>query len=71
MWNRLLEARLPYSVLMYGMGLLAMFAGLRSMLDLVLLSYTILAWIGVTYLFENRKEWLGGPASRRRPRPVR
>lgn len=68
MWNRLLHLPTPYAVLMYGIGALALFVGLRSMLDLVLMSYIILAWIGLTYLFEHRPEWTstGQPAPRRR-----
>ena len=67
MWNRLLEARIPYAVLLYGMGALALFAGLRSMLDLVLMSYLVLAWLGVTYLLESRPQWKGLPGRRSVP----
>lgn len=37
--------------IMYSIWMMALFAGMRSMLDLVLISYVILAWIGMCQLF--------------------
>ena len=71
MWNRLLEARIPYAVLLYGVGTLALFAGLRSMLDLVLMSYLVLAWVGITYLLESRPRSRSTPPGGRAPKQGR
>jgi len=56
MWDRLLWAsysiprkKVPYVPLLYSIGLFAMFLGLRSMIGLVLISYSILAWIVLSY----------------------
>ena len=40
---------------MYILGLIALFVGLRSAVDLVLFSYGFLAWIAVVYLFRGRQ----------------
>jgi hypothetical protein len=52
MWNQLLGFRTGNAVLMYGFGAMCLFAGLRSMIELVLMSYTLLAWLGVSYLIK-------------------
>jgi hypothetical protein len=36
---------------MYGLGAMAIFAGLRSLIELVLMSYMLLAWIVVSAIF--------------------
>jgi hypothetical protein len=49
--SRLLtETGTASSLLMYSLGLLALFAGMRSMIELVLMSYGILAWAGLIWL---------------------
>ena len=53
MWNRFHATKRPYGILLYGTGALALFAGLRSMQDLVLMSYLILAWIAVAYVIRD------------------
>lgn len=40
----------PPAILLYSMGAMAIFAGLRSMIDIVLMSYILLAWCGVVWL---------------------
>ena len=55
MWSRIEE--LPASVsgaLTYSLGLMAMFAGLRSMQDLVIMSYGLLGWFVISYLVALR-----------------
>jgi len=59
MWSRILE--LPASVsgaLTYSLGLMAMFAGLRSMQDLVIMSYGLLGWFVVSHLVALRGQRL-------------
>jgi hypothetical protein len=41
-------------LLIYGIGTLALFAGMRSMIELVLMSYGILAWAALVWLFGRR-----------------
>ncbi len=54
MWNRLLtEGRGPARPLMYGLGLLALFTGLRAQSMLIIKSYPIIAWLGI-YMFALR-----------------
>jgi hypothetical protein len=38
----------------FGIGLLALFAGMRSGIELILMSYGILAWIGLIWLYNKR-----------------
>jgi oligosaccharide repeat unit polymerase len=42
-------------VLVYSLGTMAIVAGMRSMVELVLMSYTLLAWIAVSRLFLKRR----------------
>ncbi|MEM7407780.1 MAG: O-antigen polymerase [Pseudomonadota bacterium] len=44
----------PVGRLVYGVYAMALFAGLRSMLDLVLMSYMLLGWMVVWWLFVGR-----------------
>jgi hypothetical protein len=37
--------------LVYGLSVMALFAGLRSMIELILMNYALLAWAGVSWLF--------------------
>ena len=41
------EASTSSALLIYGIGLFALFAGMRSMIELVLTSYVILAWVAL------------------------
>jgi hypothetical protein len=50
MFSTLLEHKTASSDLVYSLGSMALFVGIRSMLDLVLMSYTLLAWIAVSRL---------------------
>ncbi len=55
MWSRIEE--LPASAsgaLTYSLGLMAMFAGLRSMQDLVIMSYGLLGWFVISHLVARR-----------------
>lgn len=56
-------------LVIYCTTMMALFAGFRSMLDLVLISYVILAWIALTWVYR----FFGGGAADRRvaPRPAR
>ena len=50
---------------MFGSGLLALFAGMRSGLDLVLMMYPVLAWIALVWIYERIR-----PSARGFPRPA-
>jgi hypothetical protein len=39
------------SLVIYSTMIMALFAGMRSMLELVLVSYVVLAWIGLSWIF--------------------
>ena len=45
MWNKILALPGKGKSMMYGLGVMMLFAGLRSMLDLVFMSYGLLAWL--------------------------
>ena len=54
-WNKILQ--LPVGTarpLFYGLGLMTLFVGLRSLDELVQMSYTVLAWIFVASLLSRR-----------------
>jgi hypothetical protein len=51
-------------VLMYAISAMAIFVGLRSIIELVLMSYMLLAWLGLVALFNLK------PASEIAPAPV-
>lgn len=54
--SRLLELKnQPSAVLMYALGLLALFVGLRSAIEVVLFSYALLAWILLAHFFARRR----------------
>jgi hypothetical protein len=45
-WAQLLEHTLPYaSAGIYGLGILALFISVRSMIELILMSYPLMAWL--------------------------
>lgn len=53
---QLLDYRMyPSAILMYGLGLLALFVGLRAAVEVLLFSYPIIAWIVLTYFMRRRK----------------
>jgi len=45
MWSQLLDSDKESVLIVYSIGVLTIFAGLRSMQDLVLMSYMVIAWI--------------------------
>lgn len=58
MWNKILLMPTGTSrPLMYGLGLMALFAGMRSVQALVQMSYIVLAWIAVTSLLPQSRFW--------------
>ena len=44
------------ALITYGIGLLALFAGVRSGIDLVLMSYGVLGWLAVAYVYDRYYE---------------
>jgi len=67
--NRLLAGQItPSGILLYSLALLSLFAGVRSMLDLVLMSYPILAWVGLLWLY-RRFAYSPGSSATRQHRP--
>lgn len=60
MWNKILLLPTGTSrALMYGLGLMALFAGLRSVQVLVQMSYIVLAWIAISAMLPRPSK---GPA---------
>ncbi len=49
----LIETSTPSALVIYSIGLLAIFAGMRSMIELVLMSYGILAWAGLVWMIHR------------------
>jgi oligosaccharide repeat unit polymerase len=55
-WSQLLDHKLSItSVALYAIGLMAIFLGIRSATELVLMTYPILCWIGMDHLFTTRR----------------
>jgi oligosaccharide repeat unit polymerase len=55
-WSQLLDDRVSItSVALYATGLMAIFLGIRSASELVLMTYPILCWIGIDHLFARRR----------------
>jgi hypothetical protein len=46
----MMEQRSDSALIIYSIGLLALFAGMRSMIELVLMSYAMFAWVGLVTL---------------------
>lgn len=42
------------AILLYSLATMALFAGIRSMIELVLMSYVLLAWMVISWLFLNK-----------------
>ncbi|MDW8349556.1 MAG: hypothetical protein RML49_04745 [Verrucomicrobiae bacterium] len=52
----ILQPSRPFGALiMFGIGLLALFTGMRSGIEFILMSYGILAWIGLVWFFTRKK----------------
>lgn len=49
----LAEANTPGALLIYSVGLFAVLVGVRSMIELVLTSYVVLAWVGLVHLYRG------------------
>ena len=54
MWNKVLSVRGDSKALMFGLGLMVLFAGLRSVQGLVLSSYMVLGWLAVSAVLHGR-----------------
>jgi hypothetical protein len=54
MWNRCLEVRGNGGALMYGMGVMVLFAGIRSLQALIEMSYMLLAWLAISAMLGER-----------------
>lgn len=58
-WSQLLDlAPRTTTLALYGMGAMAIFLGVRSLLELVLTSYPILCWIAIDLIVYNTKKQL-------------
>ena len=64
MWNKTLALAGGASrLLVFSVGVMALFTGLRSLQALVQMSYVVLAWMALVWLFRG---WLVGPADHAR-----
>ena len=50
MWNKILAVQGTDKAIVYGIGLMVLFAGLRSMQDLVIMSYGLFGWVVIARL---------------------
>ena len=55
MWNKVLAVPGESKSIFYGFGVMVLFVGLRSMQDLVLMSYGLLAWLIITKLLPSTR----------------
>jgi hypothetical protein len=53
MWNKVLAVPGVGKAIMYGFGVMVLFAGLRSMQDLIIMSYGLLGWLVVASLLRS------------------
>jgi len=47
----LARCRTQGALVIYSIVVMALFSGMRSILELILVSYVVLAWVGITHLF--------------------
>jgi hypothetical protein len=47
----LARCRTQGALVIYSIVVMALFSGMRSILELILVSYVVLAWVGLTHLF--------------------
>jgi hypothetical protein len=43
---------------LYALGAMVLFASIRSLQDLIILSYTIVAWVSISSIFAHRKKFI-------------
>jgi hypothetical protein len=55
MWNKVLAVPGVGKAIMYGFGVMVLFAGLRSMQDLIIMSYGLLGWLVIASLLRSTK----------------
>ena len=55
MWNKVLAVPGVGKSMMYGFGVMVLFAGLRSMQDLVIMSYGLLGWLVIASLLRSTR----------------
>ena len=69
MWSGLLRSATTGASkpLIYGLGLMSLFAGLRSLQDLVIMSYAWLAWCGVAWMVLTKSKKISFSYSRSKP----
>ncbi len=54
MANELLTRSVTFgSLVIYSTMMMALFTGMRSMLELILVSYVVLAWVGLSWMFTH------------------
>jgi len=58
------QARTSSGLIIYSIGVFALFIGLRSMIELVLTSYVILAWVLLVRLYDTRRQGRPAPLPR-------
>jgi hypothetical protein len=55
MWNKVLAVPGVGKSIMYGFGVMVLFAGLRSMQDLIIMSYGLLGWLVIASLLRSTR----------------
>jgi hypothetical protein len=55
MWNKVLDVSGGNKILVYGLGTMIIFVSIRSMQDLVIMSYALFGWIVVARMLHSRK----------------
>jgi hypothetical protein len=63
MWNKLLELRWGREkIVIWGLGIMILFASIRSMQDLLIMSYSLVGWLIVARIVQRREAKRGIPA---------
>jgi hypothetical protein len=57
-WSAVDATGTDNGVLLHALGMMVLFASIRSMQDLIILSYTIVAWVLVSAIFTHRKKFV-------------
>jgi hypothetical protein len=55
MWNKILALPGVNKSILYGFGVMVLFVGLRSMQDVVIMSYGVLGWLVIASLLRNKR----------------
>jgi hypothetical protein len=60
--TQILNQRTFGALILHGVLMMALFLGVRSMIELVLINYVMVAWVGLSFVFQSLRRHTGGGA---------